>query len=239
MAVIYISPPFGNYVRYKDCIRVRGTFTWKRRPGIIKQCIKTIRPVRGGWRNAIGFRNPGLSNVEIKKSDTYSIAALDSNWDIFLQQMPYSHPSFIELNVGCPNVNKYDISDKEISAFVRCVEEGYVKGLSVKLSPVNCHREYIKRLHGLGIRRFHLSNAVPTPEGGISGYSLKKINLTNIENAAKLNLKDVEIIAGGGVYKPQDVKDYWEAGANSFSLATIWFSPWKVPAVYKEISFLS
>ena len=202
MTVIYISPPFGNYVSYKDCIRVRGTFTWKRRPGIIKQCIKTIRPVRGGWRNAIGFRNPGLSNVEINKSDTYSIAALDSNWDIFLQQMPYSHLSF-------------------------------------KLSPVNCHREYIKRLHDLGIRRFHLSNAVPTPEGGISGYSLKKINLTNVENAAKLNLKDVEIIAGGGVYKPQDVRDYWEAGANSFSLATIWFTPWKVPAVYKEISFLS
>ena len=233
--MIYISPPFGNYIHYKDCVRIRGTFTWHKRSGLIKQVIKTLRPVKGGWINAIGFRNPGLSNIEIKRNDTYSIAALDSDWSPFISQMPYSHPSAIEINVGCPNVSSYSISDDEIKAFIKCVELGFVKNLSVKLSPISARNEdYIKRLYDLGIRRFHLSNTVPTPEGGISGYPLKKINLTNVENAAKMNLGCVEIIAGGGIYQPQDVKDYRDAGANSFSLSTIWFTPWRVPAVYRE-----
>ena len=54
--MIYISPPFGNYISLKDCYSVAGTYTYFRRKGLIKQVLKTLRPVKGGWRNSIGLR---------------------------------------------------------------------------------------------------------------------------------------------------------------------------------------
>ena len=233
--MIYISPPFGNYISYKNCKRIKGTFTWEKRRGLIKQCIKTIRPVKGGWCNAIGFRNPGMSNIKRfsgsmrRGRDCYSIAALDSNWSPFITQIPHGLP--IEINVGCPNVGSYTISDDDIRLFVKHFSE-----LQVKLSPT-VDLDYIKRLHSLGVRNFHLSNTIPTNRGGISGYPLKRINLTLVEKTAAMNLEKLHIIAGGGIYRPQDVIDYRNAGTNSYSLSTIWFTPWRVPSVYDEIAF--
>ena len=209
-----------------------GTFTWQQRRGLIKQCLKTIRPVKGGWRNSIGFRNPGMSNIKRftgsmrRGRDLYSIAALDSDWSPFITQMPDGLT--IEINIGCPTVGSYTISDDDINLFVKCFPE-----LKVKLSPT-VDLDYIKRLHSLGVNKFHLSNTLPSNEGGISGYPLKRISLTLVEKTATMNLEKLHIIAGGGIYKPQDIKDYRDAGANSFSLSTIWFTPWRVPAVYRE-----
>ena len=235
----YISPPFGNYIKYNDCIRIRGTYTWKRRPGLIKQCIKTIRPIKGGWINAIGFRNSGLCEIQnIYDNDIYSIAALDNNWRIFINYIRNrpNTPKSIEINIGCPNVNSYSISHDEIGLFVKCVEDCLIKGLSVKLiTTAGQNLDYIKTLHELGIRKIHLSNTIPTDKGGLSGYPLKKVNLSIVENVIKLELEDTEIIAGGGIYTPQDVIDYKNVGATSFSLSTIWFTPWKVKPVLKEI----
>ena len=87
--MIYISPPFGNWVWHKDCVRVRGTFTVKRRPGLIVQILKTLRKVDGGWCNAIGFRNAGLKNIKFKKDSIYSVAALDNNWIKVFNCLPY------------------------------------------------------------------------------------------------------------------------------------------------------
>ena len=230
--MIYIAAPFGNYIHYRNCKRIRGTFTWHKRSGLIKQCLKTIRPVKGGWRNSIGFRNPGMSNIKRftgsmrRGRDLYSIAALDSDWSPFITQMPHGLP--IEINVGCPNVGSYTIADEDVRLFVKCFSE-----LQVKLSPT-VDLDYIKRLHSLGVNKFHLSNTLPSNKGGISGYPLKRISLTLVEKAATMNLEKLHIIAGGGIYKPQDIKDYRNAGANSFSLSTIWFTPWRVPAVYRE-----
>lgn len=39
------------------------------------------------------------------------------------------------------------------------------------------------------------------------------------------------MIAGGGIYGPQQLRQYQRAGAQHFSLATIWFTPWRVAKV--------
>ena len=232
--MLYISPPFGNYFTYKNAMSIRGTFTYHRRKGLIWHTARSLRPVKGGWRNQIGFRNPGLSNVIINKRDTYSIAALDSDWSPFISQMPYSHPTSIEINVGCPNVSSYSISDDEVKSFVRCVELGYVKNLSVKLSPTSTDNgDYVKRLCDLGINNFHLSNTIATPKGGISGRQLKDINLYKVEKIAKIFTG--RIIAGGGIYDRQDVIDYRNVGATDFSISTVYITkPWHIKEIYNE-----
>jgi len=224
---VYISPPFSNYIRYKNCIRIRGTYTWERRKGLIYNTVRSLRKVPGGWRNQIGFRNPGVVNIKHKcdKNSIYSIAAIDSNWEPFLNAPVLSK---IELGLGCPNVGSYSITDEDVKKFVN-----RFTFLQVKLSPT-VEVDYISRLYDLGIRIFHLSNTIPTEKGGISGKQLKDINLPLIEKVANLDLKGTAIIAGGGIYSPQDVRDYRNVGVTSYSLATIWFTPWKVPAVYRE-----
>ena len=232
--MLYISPPFGNYFTYKNAMSIRGTFTHHRRKGLIWHTARSLRPVKGGWRNQIGFRNPGLSNVIINKRDTYSIAALDSDWSSFISQMPYSHPTSIEINVGCPNVGSYSISDDEVKSFVRCVELGYIRNLSVKLSPTSTNNgDYVKRLCDLGINNFHLSNTISTPKGGISGRQLKDINLYKVEKIAKIFTG--RIIAGGGIYDRQDVIDYRNVGATDFSISTVYITkPWHIKEIYDE-----
>ena len=198
---VYISPPFGNYIHYRNCTSVKGTYTWDKRSGLIKQIIKTLRPVSGGWRNAIGFRNPGLKNrTNYNRTSVYSIAAIDSNWAPFIENIP--NWVKIEINTGCPNVGLYTITDEEIKQFT-----GQFVDISAKLNP-KVELDYIRKLYDLGIRTFHLSNTIPTDKGGISGKPLKEINLPLVEKAASLFMPNSAIIAGGGIYTPQDVIDY-------------------------------
>ena len=78
---------------------------------------------------------------------------------------------------------------------------------------------------------------MPTKKGGVSGAKLKKRNLQLVKFVS--NNYNFEIIAGGGIYTPQDVRDYAEAGAKHFSLSTVWFTPWRVKKVIEEIKRVS
>lgn len=225
---VYISPPFGNYVKYDRCVRIRGTYTWERRTGLFKQIARTLRKVPGGWINKIGFRNCGVENLKkCDKTAVYSIAALDSDWSPFIENPPSW--SKLEINIGCPNVGSYVITDDEVKRFV-----DRFPMLQVKFSPTAYTPDAVSKMYNLGVKVFHLSNTIPTDRGGISGRQLKEVNLPLVEKIANMDLKGSAIIAGGGIYTPQDVRDYKNAGVTSYSLSTIWFTPWKVPAVYQE-----
>ena len=225
--MLYISPPFGNYLSYKDSVQVKGTFTWERRKGIIRRSLKTIRPVSGGWRNSIGFRNPGIRSVTFRPETTYSVSIIESyEWELLYDFLPEGID--LEINLSCPNVPSVSIPVSILRPFLEKFPT-----LTLKTSPVIPQKE-LQKYAELGVRNFHMSNTIPSPEGGISGKQLKKINLPLIENAAS-SLSGVRLIAGGGIYSVQDVIDYRNAGANDFSVSTVWFScPWNIPAIYKE-----
>ena len=223
--MLYISPPFGNYFNYgRHSTRIRGTFTADRRSGLVYHTLRSLRPVKGGWRNQIGFRNKGLNNI--KKFDTksyYSLAALDSNWVTLFCMLP-RHAN-IELNVGCPNVGPYDISRADIRLFA-----SNYKNLIVKVSP-NVTREFLDDCQELGVKTIHLSNTIPTSQGGISGSQLKELCLPLVETVA--TTYNMEIIAGGGIYSKQDVIDYANAGAKHFSISTVFITaPWRVSSIH-------
>ena len=226
--MLYISPPFGNYFNYgRHSTRIRGTFTADRRSGLVYHTLRSLRPVKGGWRNQIGFRNKGLNNI--KKFDTasyYSLAALDSNWVTLFCMLP-RHAN-IELNVGCPNVGPYDISRADIRLFA-----SNYKNLIVKVSP-NVTREFLDDCQELGVKTIHLSNTIPTSRGGISGSQLKELCLPLVETTA--TTYNMEIIAGGGIYSEQDVIDYANAGAKHFSISTVFITaPWRVSSIHNAI----
>jgi len=246
--MILISPPFGNYISLKGCTSVKGSYTYLKRRGLIKQIIKTLRPTKGGWRNSIGLRNKGICNIKkYDKNSIYSIAALEPTTKIHYPPWSALHfkiPSKVslELNIGCPNVSGMSqLKDYHILHFVDKFENVIVK------VPPTVSLDSIARMYGLGITKFHLSNTLPMTDHngdgyGISGERLKEQNLPFVESVAsffKLKNTPVSIIAGGGIYKAEDVEDYYNAGATDYSLSTVFFTPWRVPEVLDTIKHLN
>ena len=227
---IIISPPFGNHLNFDWATSVSGTFTLERRSGLIKQTIKTIRPIKNGWVNRIGFRNKGLKNVRTFSNDRiYSCTDIScrSDWKEMLDILPDS--IMVEINLGCPNVSRSYITN---NILLEC--NAKFDFVSVKIAPTNEALRYIEFARGNGIRTIHLCNTIPTKRGGESGKRLKELTLPLIEETKK-QFPELSIIGGGGIYEPQDVIDYYNAGADYFSLATIFFTPWKVKKVKKQI----
>ena len=225
--MLYISPPFGNYFTYKNATPIRGTFTYHRRKGLIWHTTRSLRPVKGGWRNQIGFRNIGIRSVNFSDQAIYSISAMESaEWDQLLEYVP-AHVS-LELNLSCPNVSSPLIPPDILAQFI-----SKYSSLQVKVKPL--YNEYLlDRLMDEGVKCIHMSNTISIPKGGISGRQLKEINLPNIERFAKTFTG--RIIAGGGIYDRQDVTNYRNAGATDFSVSTVYITkPWHIQEIYDEI----
>lgn len=60
--ILFINPPFGNYINLPYIIPIRGSFTLEPRNGLFLQIIKTLRYSfeNKGWINKIGLRNKGI-----------------------------------------------------------------------------------------------------------------------------------------------------------------------------------
>jgi dihydroorotate dehydrogenase len=223
----FISPPFGRYVSHRQCNRVLGSFTWERRNGLIYHSLKTIRTVPGGYINKVGLRNRGIRDVTVDFDKVYSLVGLEhGDWESMWQVCPPGVT--VELNLGCPNVHEYGIE----SAVLRQYCEKFQ--VIAKLPPTDKADDIAAMCIEMGVVKLHCSNTVPTWRGGISGAPLFRINLPIVERLAA-RYPD-KIIAGGGIYYPEQVKQYAGAGAWQFSLSSIFFTPWKVPRVLDAIA---
>ena len=234
---IIISPPFGHYLHFSDAASVKGTYTAFPRPGNrLLRALKTVRKVPGGWVNKIGLANPGVASIRnFNSRNIYSFAIIsdpEKEWTTILEKL--RDGLIIEINPSCPNTEK-NLLPSEITLKLTLL----LHELIIKLSPIYHYSfDVVEKAIGCGIDTFHCCNTIPTDLGGRSGNLLKQYSLHLIDKI-KEKYPDVTIIGGGGIYTPQDVIDYHNAGAEHFSLATIFFTPWKVPKVIKEIKFLS
>ncbi len=227
-----ISAPFGIYARAPGVTRIRGSYTLQPRPGRFTQAFKTLRTVEGGWINQMGLRNPGIARGMFwhGRNSVFSIAAVEKNdWYnmyTYLKQYPQLH---LEINRGCPNETCIPLTNNDIHLYSL-----HFKDIIMKLPPdMNEALKMAAQAMEFGIRIFHACNTLPTENGGISGYTLKPYSLRITEQLKRRY--DCRVIGGGGIYTPADVRKYHDAGADHFALGTIWLTPWKVPAVLKEI----
>tara|TARA_Y100000591_G_scaffold145050_1_gene124589 strand:+ start:31 stop:723 length:693 start_codon:yes stop_codon:yes gene_type:complete len=230
--MIFISPPFGNYINLPNTIPIRGSFTLNERPGKWGQILKTLRFIPGvGWINKIGLRNPGLDYAinTYKKGEIISIAILNKN-EIkpILDKIPDDMD--IELNVSCPNTENHMVN-QGLKPFLNGKRDWCI----IKLSPKESYNN-INTFYKTGFRQFHASNTLPSERGGISGKILKPYTssiITYLHN----NFDDCEIIAGGGIYDIETLKEYKKLGAHHFSLSTIFFNPLKTFLFFNSLYF--
>ena len=227
--MLYISPPFGNYISLPDTKSICGTFTWEKRKGIIYHTLRSLRPVYGGWRNQIGFRNWGIRNVTFSSDNVYSIGAIhDEEWEMLLTYLP-SYLT-LELNLGCPNVAHRPISRDTLRGFLNKFGKKYIHVKVSPESPLN----FIEQLLEDGVSTIHLSNTLGTDSrGGISGKQLRLVNLPFVSKVRKLS-SGIRIVAGGGIYSKNHLIQYHDMGATDYSIATIFLSrPCNIPSIVK------
>ena len=78
--MLFINPPFGNYLNLPNTTSITGSFTLQPREGLIMQIIKTLRYSfeYNGWVNKIGLKNKGIdwALTNIDKNNIISVAIL-------------------------------------------------------------------------------------------------------------------------------------------------------------------
>ena len=229
--MLFISAPFGNYLKFENTISVIGTYTLHPRPGRLKQIIKTLRYIRGeGWVNRLGLRNPGIESGLSKYKryeEVLSIAGLNDNeWLQLLEAVPYNVD--LELNLSCPNIEENGIPFHIIKRFI----SENRRWMIVKLSPFSSEWE-VDKLVEIGFRQFHCCNTLPHYDGGLSGRQIIPYASKFIRYIKK-KYSDVEVIAGGGI-DCYDMVCYYDAlGADHFSLGTICFNPIKLLTLIRK-----
>jgi len=222
----FISAPFGNYIKRKDCISVTGTWTVQPRPGRLSQVIKTLRYTRQGWRNKLGLRNPGITHALIRhnKDEVLSVANLEPREWYILHDLVSKRYS-VEINISCPNVEH----NPNILDGVELWTQSKRPWCIVKVPP-DIDEDFIDILVEKGYNQIHASNTLPTTKGGLSGKVLIPHTLRIIEYIKRVH-PHVVVIAGGGVLDVDTKQTYLNAGADHLSLGTVCFTPWRIKSI--------
>ena len=242
MYKVIISPPFGNYLHFKNATSVIGSLTLHKRKGAVKQFLKTFRFYKGGFVNKIGLRNSGIESLAKKDFSYYdnkivSLAVVaDLEWNGLASYVKNFHkkgfnPMMLELNISCPNVN-HRVSD--VSYIIKKFSDIGIK-LCLKLPPFETSINIIDVALQNGVTTFHLSNTIPSGRGGVSGSLLKKESLKLISLVREKFGDKIEIIGGGGIYSTEDIDLYKNAGADIFSISTIVIkNPFKIKSIIRK-----
>jgi len=231
--MLFISPPFGNYINLDNVISIKGSYTLYPRDGLFEQIIKTLRYSfeNEGWINKIGLRNKGIDYAieNYDKKSVVSIAILDKD-DIQPIVSKIPNNMNIELNVSCPNVSRNITNTINLSPFIKKERDWCI----VKLSPL-CDISLVDDYYKQGFRQFHCCNTIPIDKGGLSGKSIIPYS-TSLISDIKKKYPDTKIIGGGGIKTMEDVNTYKISGADYFSISTLLFNPFKFAAFYCDIS---
>jgi len=228
--MLFISPPFGNYIHLPQTKSIKGSYTLEPRDGLILQILRTLRFSfdKKGWINKIGLRNKGLQygiDNYNHETDILSIAIMnESEIKPILKMLPEN--TNIELNVSCPNINK-QLNDKGIGQFLNPQRDWCI----VKLSPLT-NNYTIKKYYSIGFRQFHCCNTLPIVNGGLSGPTLIPYVTEMIKNINKY--PNTIVIAGGVIQNIQTLNSYKNIGVTNFSVSSLFFHPIKSAIFFND-----
>ena len=233
---IFISAPFGNYIKHTNAISITGTWTLEPRGNRFWSVVKTLRwnSELQGWTNKLGLPNPGIK-VGLQKtfpSDVLSIAEIDRG-DFKKLYSIIPETQNIELNLSCPNIGKsLPWDDAEIFTRYRATTDR--EWCIAKLSPLTTPEDLEFLVDKLGFRQLHFSNTLPCQYGGLSGSVLRPYTLELIRLVRENWGDSVEIIAGGGVSDFGAVYEYLGEGANHVAIGSLCFNWFKMKRLLND-----
>mgnify|MGYP000855579401 FL=1 len=231
--MMFVSAPFGNYIKPIGCIPVTGTYTLHPRGNRVWSAIKSLRynTKHKGWMNNMGLPNPGVK-VGLERhinGEVLSIAEIERNdFKKLYREIPEGIN--VELNLSCPNIRNLPWDSTEI--FARNSEKR--KWCICKVSPTVTPEDLEFLITKLGFTQIHASNTLPIQGcGGLSGRTLIPYTL-DIIRLIREEWPEVTIIAGGGVDSFGAVYEYLNEGADHVSLGSVCFNPFKLRKILKN-----
>jgi dihydroorotate dehydrogenase len=228
--MLFISPPFGNYLSLNNTYSIKGSFTLYPRSGLWSQIFKTLRysSIYNGWTNKIGLRNKGIDYALQHYrpwQDIISVAILSpEEIPKFLEKIPEN--TNLELNISCPNI-EHQLVNQQLNLFLNPNRKWCI----IKLSPLT-DQKLIESYYRQGFRQFHCCNTLPVKEGGASGVILKPY-VSNLISIIK-EYPDTIVIAGGGIQTWNGYLYYKKLGADYCSISTLLFNPFKTWIFYRK-----
>ena len=233
--MMFVSAPFGNYIKPAGCIPVTGTFTLHARGNRVWSVIKSLRYdfKKQGWTNKLGLPNPGVK-VGLERhiyGEVLSIAEIERN-DFKKLYNIIPEGINVELNLSCPNLSNRNLPWDSAESFARTKEKR--KWCICKVSPTVTPEDLEFLITKLGFTQIHASNTLPIQGcGGLSGRTLIPYTL-DIIRLIREEWPEVTIIAGGGVNSFGAVYEYLKEGADHVSLGSVCFNPFKLRKILKN-----
>ena len=234
--MIFVSAPFGNYIKPKGTVPVTGTFTLHSNGGnVLWSVVKSLRwnASSQGWTNNLGLPNSGIE-IGLRKtsvSEVLSIAEIERNDFKKLHDIIPTEQS-LELNLSCPNIGK-SLPWDSAEVFAQTKEKR--KWCICKVSPTVTPEELEFLITKLGFTQIHASNTLPIQGcGGLSGQTLIPYTVEIIK-LIREEWPEVTVIAGGGVRDFGAVYEYLNKGADHVSIGSVCFNPFKLRKLLKKI----
>lgn len=205
----------------------------------------TTAPTTAGWLNAIGLKNPGIDNVLAEKlpwlATNYpelpivgSVAGSTFEEYVAVAKKMTTAPNvkLLEINISCPNVDHGGLAfgtDPELvkdltQAIVAVVDKPVFMKLTPNVTdivPIAAAAEaggaagltMINTLTGMGINLKTRQPILAHGTGGLSGKALHPMAVRMIHDVRQQTA--LPIIGVGGVFTPEDVLEFYLAGANA------------------------
>ena len=231
----FISCPFGNYIKPKNCTPITGTWTLYSRGNRLAALAKSLRYNRklGGWQNKLSLPNRGV-DIGLSKILPYEILSVaqvnDDDFKLLSKIIPLDQN--IEVNLSCPNIDSNSWNDAKYFSEIH-----YRQYCIAKVGPLTTLEQLKFLIDELGYTQIHFSNTLPLSNnrGGGSGkilipYTKELIRLVRDNWGDK-----IEIIAGGGISHISHVTEYMTAGANHISIGSVCFHPIKLWKLLKAL----
>lgn len=213
---------------------------------------RVLKKLDDGWANRFGWNNCGIDYFiqyeysSVKKLDNLiiSIGAINELDEIFkmIEKINRINILAVELNISCPHVDIAFRNDRKKlqELFIKSVKLSF-HPLIVKIGPEDDATVKAILAEQAGINAVSLINTVPTfipgfGDCGRSGPGIKKIALEKVEKTS--SAIDIPIVGGGGIMNAKDCYDFFNAGAQAVSFASIFFThpllPQKIAARYGQ-----
>ena len=242
-------------LRPKEMTVVAKTVTRRPRKGNLSMLRpwRAVRLLRNqGAVNAIGLTNPGIRHwiaydYPVAKEHGLSIAASiqvelpnavdDASY--MAKVLSTLDLAYIEVNISCPNTEQGNVAAREV---LEAICESAKQPLVAKVSFDQSQDAKLMRMVDSfeKVEAIHAINTVPwsaiypartSPlkkyhglDGGVSGTPIFDHTLKAVKSLSSLS---TPVIAGGGIGTIQDVTKLYYAGADGFSIGTLFIrKPW-------------
>ncbi|WP_338209764.1 dihydroorotate dehydrogenase [Lactiplantibacillus paraxiangfangensis] len=205
----------------------------------------TTAETTAGWLNAIGLKNPGIDNVLAEKlpwlATNYpelpiigSVAggSFDEYVAVAKKMATAPNVKLLEINISCPNVAHgglaFGTDPATVEKLTRQIVDAVDKPVFMKLTPnvtdivpVAQAAEaggangltMINTLTGMGIDLATRKPILANGTGGLSGKAIHPLAVRMIHQVRQQT--KLPIIGVGGVFTPDDVLEFYLAGANA------------------------